>query len=259
MDKRETMCKEFIDLLSIVKKVREECPWDKEQTPQSLIPYFLEESYELIDALEKNDNEMIKEELGDIFLHILMQSIMAEEENKFSFEDVCKNLKNKLITRHPHVFGETEVEGVKDILTNWENIKSKEKEEKSILSGIPQNMPALLTAFRIQEKASHVGLDWKNSEEIIPKLQEELKELENAIKEGKKEKIEEEIGDLLFTIVNISRHLGIDPESCLRKTNNKFSERFKFIEQKIKESGKEWKDYTIEELDKLWDLSKTSS
>ncbi len=256
MDKRETVCKEFIDLFLVVKRVREECPWDKEQTPQSLIPYFLEEAYELIEGLEKDDKDMIKEELGDILLHILMQSIMGEEKNEFSFEEVCKNLKNKLITRHPHVFGEVHVEGVEEILTNWESIKSKEKEEKSILSGIPKNMPALLTAFRIQEKASHVGFDWKDPKEIIPKLWEELKELENAIKENKKEKIEEEIGDLLFTIVNISRHLGVDPESSLRKTNNKFSERFKFIEQKIKEAGKEWKDYSIEELDKLWDLSK---
>lgn len=257
MDEKEKICKEFIDLYSVVKRVREECPWDQKQTPQTLIPYFLEEAYELIDALEKNDQEMIKEELGDILLHVLMQSIMAEEKNRFNFEEVCKNLKVKLITRHPHVFGEVKIEGVEDVLTNWESIKSKEKDEKGILSGIPQNMPALLTAFRIQEKASHVGFDWKNSKEIIPKLYEELKELEKAIQEDNKEDMEEEIGDLLFTIVNIARHLGIDPESSLRKTNKKFTERFKYIEDRIKESGKEWKDFSLEELDKLWESSKT--
>ncbi|ACI19679.1 nucleoside triphosphate pyrophosphohydrolase [Dictyoglomus thermophilum] len=257
MDEKEKICKEFIDLYSVVKRVREECPWDQKQTPQTLIPYFLEEAYELIDALEKNDQEMIKEELGDILLHVLMQSIMAEEKNRFNFEEVCKNLKVKLITRHPHVFGEVKIEGVEDVLTNWESIKSKEKDEKGILSGIPQNMPALLTAFRIQEKVSHVGFDWKNSKEIIPKLYEELKELEKAIQEDNKEDMEEEIGDLLFTIVNIARHLGIDPESSLRKTNKKFTERFKYIEDRIKESGKEWKDFSLEELDKLWESSKT--
>lgn len=257
MDEKEKTCKEFIDLYFVVKRVREECPWDQKQTPQTLIPYFLEEAYELIDALEKNDQEMIKEELGDILLHVLMQSIMAEEKNRFNFEEVCKNLKVKLITRHPHVFGEVKIKGVEDVLTNWESIKSKEKDEEGILSGIPQNMPALLTAFRIQEKASHVGFDWKKSKEIIPKLYEELKELEKAIQEDNKEDMEEEIGDLLFTIVNIARHLGIDPESSLRKTNKKFTERFKYIEDRIKESGKEWKDFSLEELDKLWESSKT--
>ncbi len=257
MDKKEKICKEFIDLYLVVKRVREECPWDQKQTSQTLVPYFLEESYELIDALEKDDPELIKEELGDILLHILMQSIMAEEKNRFNFEEVCKNLRIKLITRHPHVFGGVKIEGVEDVLTNWENIKSKEKEEKGILSGIPKNMPALLTAFRIQEKASHVGFDWKNSKEILPKLYEEIEELEKAIQENNKEEIEEEIGDLLFTIVNISRHLGIDPESSLRKTNNKFTERFNHIERKVKESGKDWKDYSLEELDELWNASKT--
>jgi MazG family protein len=258
MDRKEDLCKEFIELYNVVERVRKECPWDQKQTPQTLIPYLLEETYELIEGLEENNSEKIKEELGDVLLHILMQSVMGEEEKKFSFAEVCKNLRTKLITRHPHVFGNVEVDGVKDILTNWETIKSQEKEEKGILSGVPLNMPSLLSAFRIQEKASHVGFDWEKPEDILPKLKEEFKELEEAITNKNREKIEEEIGDILFTIVNISRHLNIEPEEALRKTNKKFIKRFEFIEKKIKELGKDWKNLTLKELDELWELSKTS-
>ncbi|HOJ92137.1 MAG TPA: nucleoside triphosphate pyrophosphohydrolase [Dictyoglomaceae bacterium] len=258
MDNKEKISKEFIDLFSVVEKVRKECPWDQEQTPQSLAPYFLEESYELIEGLEENDAQKIREELGDVLLHILMQSIMAAEEDRFSFADVCRDLKNKLIIRHPHVFGDIKVKEVKDILTNWETIKSSEDNGKGILDGIPNNMPALLSSFRIQEKVSHVGFDWKETTDVIPKIYEEIKELEEAIETSEKEKIEEEIGDLLFSIVNIARHLDIEPESALRKTNRKFIKRFKFIEEKVKESGKNWKDLNLEDLDQLWELSKTS-
>jgi MazG family protein len=253
----EELCKEFIEFINILQRVRRECPWDKKQTPYSLLTYFLEECYELVESIQSNAKDNIKEELGDVFIHIVMQSLMAEERGDFTLTDVLKNVNNKLITRHPHVFGEKETESVKEILYNWENIKQEEN-NKGILDGIPKILPSLIASFRIQEKASHVGFDWKNAKEIFYKLKEEISELEKAIEENNKENIEGEIGDLLFTIVNISRHLGIDPELALRKTNLKFVNRFKFLERKIKEEGKKWEDVTIEEMDKWWEISKNS-
>ncbi|MGB9857846.1 MAG: nucleoside triphosphate pyrophosphohydrolase [Dictyoglomaceae bacterium] len=251
----ENLCKNFIELVNILQRVRKECPWDREQTPSSLLTYFLEESYELIESISENKEEEIKEELGDVLIHVIMQSIMAEERGSFTLSDVCEFVSKKLVTRHPHVFGNREVKNVEEVLTNWENIKQQEN-DKGILDGIPKTLPSLLASLRIQEKVSHVGFDWKNAEEIFPKIKEEISELEEAIKSSRKEKIEEEIGDLLFSIINLSRHLGINPELALKNTNEKFIERFRFLERKVKEEGKKWEDLTLEEMDKWWEISK---
>ncbi|MEN2983498.1 MAG: nucleoside triphosphate pyrophosphohydrolase [Dictyoglomaceae bacterium] len=251
----EELCKNFIELVNILQRVRRECPWDKKQTPYSLLTYFLEETYELVESIQENKEENIKEELGDVLIHVIMQSIMAEERKSFNLSDVLKLVKEKLITRHPHIFGEKEVKNVEEVLANWENIKQEEN-NKGILDGVPQTLPSLLASLRIQEKVSHVGFDWKNVHEVFPKLKEELAELEDALSTEIKEKIEEEIGDLLFSIVNLSRHLGINPEFALKNTNKKFIERFKFVEKKVKETGRNWEDLTLEEMDKWWEFSK---
>lgn len=251
----EDLCRSFIELVSILQRVRAECPWDKKQTPYSLLTYFLEEAYELVESIQENKEESIKEELGDVLIHIIMQSIMAEEKGIFKLSDVLKSVNEKLITRHPHIFGEKKVKDVEEVLVNWENIKQEEN-NKGILDGVPKTLPSLLASLRIQEKVSHVGFDWKNAKEVLPKLKEEIAELEDALNSQKKEKIEEEIGDLLFSIVNFSRHLGINPELALKNTNEKFIERFKFVEKKVKETGKRWEDLTLEEMDKWWEYSK---
>ncbi|MCX7845022.1 MAG: nucleoside triphosphate pyrophosphohydrolase [Dictyoglomaceae bacterium] len=251
----EELCKNFIELVNILKRVRRECPWDKKQTPYSLLTYFLEEAYELVESIQDNKEESIKEELGDVLIHVIMQSIMAEEKGNFKLLDVLKFVNEKLITRHPHIFGEKEVKDVKEVLVNWENIKQEEN-NKGILDGVPKTLPSLLASLRIQEKVSHVGFDWKNAKEVIPKLKEEIAELEDVLNVERKEKIEEEIGDLLFSIVNLSRHLGINPELALKNTNEKFIKRFRFVEEKGKETGKKWEELTLEEMDKWWEFSK---
>lgn len=251
----ENLCKDFIELVNILQKVRRECPWDRRQTPNSLLPYFLEESYELVESIQENKEENIKEELGDVLIHIIMQSIMAEERGSFTLFDVCKFVNEKLVERHPHVFGEAKVKNEEEVLVNWENIKQEEN-NKGILDGVPKTLPSLLASLRIQEKVSHVGFDWKNVEEVFPKLKEEISELEDALKTKEKKKIQEEIGDLLFSIVNLSRHLGINPELALKNTNEKFIERFRFLEKKVKEEGKKWEDLTLEDMDKWWEISK---
>ncbi len=251
----EDLGKNFIELVNILQRVRRECPWDMKQTPNSLLTYFLEETYELVESIQENKKESIKEELGDVLIHVIMQSIMAEEKGIFKLSDVLSFVKEKLISRHPHIFEGKEVKNVEEVLINWENLKQEEN-NKGILDGVPKILPSLLASLRIQEKVSHVGFDWKNAIEVLPKLKEEIVELEEALKTEKREKIEEEIGDLLFSIVNLSRHLGINPELALKNTNEKFIERFKFMEKKLKEEGKRWEDLTLEEMDKWWEFSK---
>ncbi len=252
----EELSKNFLELVNILQRVRRECPWDMKQTPHSLLTYFLEETYELVESIKENKEESTKEELGDVLIHIIMQSIMAEEKGIFKLSDVLSFVREKLIARHPHIFGKKEVRNVEEILINWENLKQEEN-NKGILDGVPKILPSLLASLRIQEKVSHVGFDWRNAMEVFPKLKEEMVELEEALKTEKKEKIEEEIGDLLFSIVNLSRHLGINPELALKNTNEKFIERFRFVEKKLKEEGKKWEELTLEEMDKWWEFSKT--
>jgi len=244
------MSSELNKLIDIVKKLRAPngCEWDKEQTHKSLIPYLLEETYEVIEAINNNDYTALKEELGDLLLHIIFQAELASEKQKFEIKNSIININKKLIDRHPHIFNDSDDNSFKK--GNWELSKQKEKNRNSILDGVPKHLPSLLKSRRIQEKAASVGFDWDNLEQVIEKVDEELNELKEAIKINKGK--EEELGDLLFAIVNLSRHLNIDPENALNKAINKFSKRFHKIEVRLKQDNINIKDLTLEELDLIW-------
>ncbi len=250
--------KSFYKLVDVMKKLRGKngCPWDKKQNHKSLKPYLIEEVYEVIDAIDREDYNDLKEELGDLLLQIVFHSQIAKENGIFTIDDVAEGIVEKLIRRHPHVFGDVKVKDSDEVLKNWEKIK-KEEGKESVLDGVPKGLPALLKARRVQEKAKRVGFDWKNIDGALEKVEEEFKELKEAIKSNKKDEISEEFGDLLFSLVNVSRFLGIDAEDSLQQTINKFMERFKAIENKIKKSEKKnIEEYSLEELDELWDRVK---
>ena len=241
-------------LISIVKELRAPngCEWDKKQTKESLIPYFLEETYEVIEAIEKNDFPALKEELGDLLLHIVFQTEILSENETYTITDSIKNICDKLIARHPQVFSKKNDEILEP--DSWEETKKKEKNRDSVLDGVPKAMPALLRARRIQEKASSVGFDWKEKKQVLSKIDEEITELKEAIIENKG--INEELGDVLFTVVNLSRHLDLDPESSLKSSIDKFSKRFKRIEKKIEEKNIDMKKLSLDELDMIWEQNK---
>ncbi len=245
----------FEQLYAIMKKLRVECPWDKDQTHDSIKANTIEETYELVEAIDDKNYEEIKTELGDLLLHIVFHSVIAEEDNRFNINDVIDSISEKLIRRHPHVFGEIKVNGKDEILRNWEEIKLSEG-RNSVLEGVPKNMPGLARAFRLQEKASKVGFDWNNKEDVWKKVLEEIEELHLIDKENDPDKTEEEIGDVLFSITNYARFLGINPENALRRTNEKFIARFKYIEEKLKGENKNISSSTIQEMDKYWEESK---
>ncbi len=246
----------FQQLLEIVKKLRapDGCDWDKEQTHESLTPYLLEEVYEVIEAIENQDFNLLKEELGDLLLHVIFQADLAEDSNKFNIQDCLDSINNKLISRHPHIFKSKNDHSWEK--GNWELQKQKEKKRDSILDGVPVSLPALLKARRIQEKASGVGFDWNNVDRVIEKVDEEIIELKEAIINN--DGIEEELGDVLFTIVNVSRHLNINPEQALKKSTNKFIERFKLIEKDLESKKINMKDLSLEELDIIWEKNKNN-
>ena len=248
----------FVDLVNIVEKLRspEGCPWDKEQTHESLLPYFLEEAYEVIESVELKDWETLKEELGDVLLHILLQAKIADETNKFNISDSLEVINNKLVNRHPHVFGDDNIDASAEAKQNWEDIKHVEKKRKSRLDGVPNKLPALVRAQRLQEKASYAGFDLDNIEDAWEKLNEELNELKSAQEKRDIENIKEEIGDVLFSVVNLSRFFDIPAEDMLRKTNRKFITRFQTIERVLKEKGKKLENSNIEEMEKIWEKSK---
>jgi tetrapyrrole methylase family protein/MazG family protein len=248
----------FVDLVNIVEKLRspEGCPWDKEQTHESLLPYFLEEVYEVIESVELKDWETLKEELGDVLLHILLQAKIADETNKFNISDSLEGINNKLVNRHPHVFGDDNIDASGEAKQNWEDIKHVEKKRKSRLDGVPNKLPALVRAQRLQEKASHAGFDWDNIDDAWEKLNEELNELKSAQEKRDIENIKEEIGDVLFSVVNLSRFFDIPAEDMLRKTNRKFITRFQTIERELKEKGKKLENSNLEEMEKIWEKSK---
>lgn len=246
----------FINVVEIMKKLRgkDGCPWDLEQTPDSIKKHLIEEAYEVVEALDANDPESFKEELGDLLLQIIFHAQMASENGDFDINGVLKALSDKLIRRHPHVFSDRKVKDTKEVLFNWEQIKKGEKNNKNILSRVPVSLPALLYAYTLQSKASRVGFDWEKSDDALLKIDEEIDELKDAYKSGDGE--EEEIGDLLFSVVNFSRHIGIDPEEALRGVSKKFKKRFEYIERKIKNEGKSFQEFTLKELDKLWEEAK---
>lgn len=258
----------FNELVQIVKRLRKECPWDREQTNDSIKSAIIEEAYEVVEAIDKKDFDELKKELGDLLLHVVFHTVIAEEENHFNIDEVIETIKNKLIRRHPHVFGETQVNGSEEVKKNWERIKLEEGRE-SILDGVPPYLPALQRAHRLQEKAAKVGFDWENKEDVWKKVIEEIQEM-HEIEEMKKnpnlaeksveltKKLEEEVGDVFFALVNYSRFLGINPEEALRFTNNKFIQRFQYIENKLKEEGKTITDSNLSEMDKYWNESKHS-
>jgi len=255
---------EFSRLLSIMKRLRapDGCPWDREQNYMSLRRYILEEAYELIEAIESGDLDNMTEECGDVMLQVVFISTIAEERGDFDVCDVLNYISSKLVRRHPHVFGDISVKNSDEVLKNWEQIKSTERKEKnkddSIIAGVPRGLPALLRSLRIQERAAKVGFDWRKEQlpQLFDKVQEELNEVRHAVAEGNSEAVAEEAGDLLFACVNLSRHLKTDPETALHRATEKFAKRFRFVEQNVAESGREWKDYTLDELDMFWNEAK---
>ena len=238
-------------------ELREKCPWDKKQTIESIRHLTIEETFELSDAILKNDLNEIKKELGDLLLHIVFYSKIASETNDFNIKDVIDGLCEKLIFRHPHVYGDVKAETEEQVKQNWEQLKQKEKDgNKSVLSGVPNSLPALLKAFRIQEKARAVGFDWEKPEQVYEKVKEELAEFETEIKYGNQQNAEKEFGDVLFSLINYARFLNINPEDALEQTNKKFIKRFNYMENKVKTQGKQISDCKLEELDIYWNEAK---
>jgi len=228
------------------------CPWDREQTHESLMRYLIEEAYEVIDAVKSGDIDQLKEELGDVLLQVVFHAALAEREGYFNFTDVAQTVKNKMIMRHPHVFGNLSLKTSDEVLANWEDFK-KQEGKKRVLEGIPPMLPALMRAVKVQEKAARVGFDWPQIEGALEKFKEEVDEFANA---GSQEEAQEEMGDMLFALVNLARFKGIDPEEALQNCNNKFTNRFNFIEDYINKEARDFKDYTLEELDAIWEKAK---
>ncbi len=244
-----------IDTLDIL---RVKCPWDKKQTNESLRPNTIEETHELADALLQNKVPEIRKELGDVLLHILFYSKIAQEKGQFDIADVADSLNDKLIFRHPHVFGTVKANDAHEVEQNWEQIKLKEKDgNRTVLAGVPNSLPSLIKAQRIQEKAANVGFDWDNADQIWEKFLEECDEFKTEVANNDKEKMTDELGDILFTVVNVARHFGINADNALERSNVKFIRRFNSLEQKAIESGKNLKEMTLEDMDQLWDLAKT--
>lgn len=247
----------FSRLLKIMDELREKCPWDREQTMDSIRNLTIEETYELTDAIIENDMEGVKKELGDILLHIVFYSKIASETNLFDINDVIEGICEKLIFRHPHVFGNTKVEGANDVVNNWEQIKMTEKKgNKTVLSGVPKSLSSLIKANRIQEKVRAVGFDWEVRNQVWDKVEEELGELKNEIKNDNKEAIEGEFGDLFFSLVNAARLYGVDPETALERTNKKFMKRFDYLESKTIKEGRSLKSMTLDAMNEIWDEAK---
>ena len=254
---REAKLEAFGKLLDVLDELRVKCPWDAKQTNESLRPNTVEEVMELSDALMRDDVQDLRKELGDVLLHIIFYAKIADEDGRFDIADVCDSLREKLIFRHPHVFGSTHVDDAEQVTQNWEQLKLKEKGgNKTVLAGVPASLPALIKCFRIQEKAANVGFDWEKREDVWDKVREELAEVEVEIRSGDVENEEKEFGDLIFSIVNAARLYGVHPDTALEKTNRKFISRFNYVESEAKKSGKNLKDMTLGEMDALWNEAK---
>lgn len=251
----------FQRLLNTLEDLRELCPWDRKQTFESLRPNTIEETYELADALLNKDYDTIKEELGDLLLHVVFYSKIGQEQEAFDITSVCDAIVNKLVSRHPHIYGDESAESEEQVKQNWEQLKQKEKANKGTFEGVPDALPALIKALRLQEKASGVGFDWNESEEVSHKVREEMEEfIEQTEKHDiHHQEMEAEFGDLLFSLVNYARFLKIDPDNALEKTNQKFKTRFNCMEKDIKAAGKSMKEMPIEELENHWQAAKSSS
>ena len=258
MHTREEKMEAFGRFLDVLDELRVKCPWDKKQTNESLRPNTIEETYELCDALMRNDQEDICKELGDVLLHIGFYAKIASENKEFDIKDVCDKLCEKLIFRHPHVFGSTEVDGSDEVEANWEQLKLKEKGgNKRVLSGVPDALPALIKAYRIQDKARNIGFDWEVKEQVWDKVKEEFNELQDEIKHLNKTEAEQEFGDLFFSIINAARKYGINPENALELTNQKFIRRFNYLEDHTLKEGLNLHDMSLADMDKIWDEAKS--
>ncbi|MCQ2094534.1 MAG: nucleoside triphosphate pyrophosphohydrolase [Bacteroidaceae bacterium] len=257
MNSREDQLKAFGRLLEVMDTLREKCPWDRKQTYESLRPNTIEETYELCDALLKHDTRNICKELGDVLLHIVFYAKIGSEDRDFDIADVCNQLCDKLIYRHPHVYGDTSVSGTEQVLQNWEQLKTKEKDgNKTVLSGVPQSLPSVIKADRIQEKASNVGFDWDDRRDVWNKVKEEIREFEAEVENMDRDKATREFGDIMFSLINAARLYHINPDTALEHTNQKFISRFNYVEQKAREQGRAIKDLTLAEMDALWNEAK---
>ena len=257
MHTREEKMEAFGRLLDVLDRLRVECPWDRKQTNESLRPNTIEETFELCDALMRDDNVNICKELGDVLMHVCFYSLIGQEKEKFDIADVCNKQADKLIFRHPHVYGETKAETAEKVLENWEQIKLKEKDgNKSVLSGVPQALPSLIKAYRIQDKARNVGFDWEERRDVWRKVREELDELESELEKDDKERSTAELGDFLFSVINAARLYHLNPDNALEHTNQKFIRRFNYVEQHSIKVGKPLTEMTLSEMDKLWDEAK---
>lgn len=247
----------FNRLLNVMDDLREKCPWDRKQTLESLRHLTIEETYELADSIIQNDLEGLKGELGDLFLHLVFYSKIASEQKVFDVSDVLNTICEKLIYRHPHIYGDVKADSEEEVKANWEKLKLKEGKE-SVLEGVPVSLPALVKAIRIQDKVKGVGFDWSDINDVRNKVTEELNELDEAISTGKQDAIEDEFGDVLFSLVNYSRFLKVNPEDALERTNRKFKDRFQLMEQLIRQSGKNLADMNLTEMDVFWEEAKTT-
>ncbi len=247
---------EFKRLLEIMDELRAKCPWDKKQTLESLRYLTIEETYELSDAILAEDLDDIKKELGDLMLHIVFYSKIGSEKNAFDIADVLESISNKLVERHPHIYGDEKVKDARDVLNNWEKIKIKKEGRKSVLGGVPKSLPPLVKAYRMQEKASGVGFDWESPTQVWDKVMEELNEMRAEVESQDEAKLEEEFGDLLFALVNYARFIGVNPEDALERTNIKFIRRFQYLEEHARADGKALYDMSLKEMDVYWEEAK---
>lgn len=255
MNSRQDQLDAYDRLLTIMDELREQCPWDKKQTMQTLRHLTIEETYELGEAILENDPMEVKNELGDLLLHIVFYARIGSETNDFDMADVANDICDKLISRHPHIYGDVKVANEEEVKQNWENLKLKEG-KNSVLEGVPKSLPAMVKANRIQDKVAGVGFDWEEPRQVFEKLQEELAELQHEISEANSERIEQEFGDVLFSMINYARFLKVDPESALERTNKKFIKRFQHLERRAKEKGLSLKDMSLAEMDIYWNEAK---
>ncbi len=246
----------FERLLTIMDNLRAQCPWDKKQTLESLRYLTIEETYELSDAILEQDMDGIKNELGDLMLHLVFYSKIGSETGSFDIKDVLDGISEKLIERHPHIYGDVDVASAEDVKNNWEKIKLREKGRKSVLEGVPNSLPSMVKAYRMQEKARGVGFDWKNEDEVWEKVLEEMEELKVEVKSGDAQKKEKEFGDLLFSLINYARFIDVNPEDALERTNKRFAKRFQYIEEQARKNGRPLSDMSLEEMDVFWNEAK---
>jgi XTP/dITP diphosphohydrolase len=258
MHTRQEKLEAFGRLLDVLDTLREKCPWDKKQTNESLRPNTIEETYELCDALIKNDADNICEEIGDVLMHMIFYSRIGQEKGDFDMADVCNRESDKLIFRHPHVYGDAVAETAGEVLKNWEQLKLQEKgkKKKTVLGGVPDSLPSLIKAYRIQDKARNVGFDWEEREQVWQKVKEEIAEFEAEVANMDKEKATDEFGDVLFSLINAARLYHINPDNALERTNNKFIQRFNYLEQKTIAQGRNLADLTLAEMDEIWEEAK---